>query len=582
MDETLRDITNKRQNNDTPEPHVPSKRRQSNIDLIARLQSRIRTFVMRLLVVHHYTRYPFIQVENEQLRAKVKPQPAVSDSLSTSRLMVALERENEQLQHGMQQLRTTHREKMAKLESQLAIIGNEPAAKKLIDQIQSLSHQLIEANRVKMRREEEFKERDQLRLNEIDMLKGTIEEMNNQPPVAMEDELETMKTQLENVQQLLNQSNLEKSLLETAKVPMMEIAVQTEALEVDSFFRDLTLTNQPVRADLETLLNEATTLAETFKKERDAFKEKYNEALEDMAFLNDEKQCHNEAVDDLNKENSSLKDQIREVSISSNNNVSMESFSQISALKAEIVDLKGRLESQTDNQNLESMLIQSQKSESVLKLKLDMVSEHLKQGQELLAQVTQKASKVEKEMHEQKVQHKRSADEWKQIIGDLQKELNAAIYGNGAAGRLEHSDNVKLQHVDVAVQTEKIEMKKTVTKLSKSEMEELGIEDDSQLNNTFNDENHCLRNKLSVQAETLERLQLERDTLRSDCEALAATADKLKRDLTLESAQLAEARDNVVELANVRQFLAETEAARASLLDKATANENFLVRLNNR
>ena len=44
------------------------------------------------------------------------------------------------------------------------------------------------------------------------------------------------------------------------------------------------------------------------------FKAKYEEAEETLAFLNAEKQCNNDVVDDLIRENSSLKDQLKHLS----------------------------------------------------------------------------------------------------------------------------------------------------------------------------------------------------------------------------------------------------------------------------
>ena len=66
------------------------------------------------------------------------------------------------------------------------------------------------------------------------------------------------------------------------------------------------------------------------------FKAKYEEAEETLAFLNAEKQCNNDVVDDLNRENSSLKDQLKDLSSLSSgiNNSSRMSAENVNSLKA--------------------------------------------------------------------------------------------------------------------------------------------------------------------------------------------------------------------------------------------------------
>ena len=63
--------------------------------------------------------------------------------------MADLEKENEMLQSQLAKIKhemeTTHAEKMAKLTSQLSILGEEPKIKRLLDQIQlgySICYQL--------------------------------------------------------------------------------------------------------------------------------------------------------------------------------------------------------------------------------------------------------------------------------------------------------------------------------------------------------------------------------------------------------------------------------------------------------
>ena len=231
------------------------------------------------------------------------------------------------------------------------------------------------------------------------------------------------------------------------------------------------------------------------------------------------------------------------------------------------------------SQNLEEMLLSSQKSESVLKLKLDIVQDELKHSQEKLDELNSKFDNITEELTNERNNHKKTAQEWKQINADLQAELNRALYGKLEAGKLEHSGSKK--------------------PLSKSEMEDLGIEDDSDYqvkNNVSAQKPETIENytqtdnidesRLAEKEQTIEAQKAEMLQLKDDCQQLAEIAQKLKSDLADESEKnrfyqdkLDQLESDSLELARVRQYLDESEVHRKSLLEKATRNEDQLVSL---
>ena len=448
--------------------------------------------------------------------------------------------------------------------------------------------------------EERFEEKDQLRVGEIELLKETIQQMSEAQTEELDAEVEDMKTQLNNLQQLLDQSNLEKTMLQEAKPETAENYAQTDKFE-DSFFRNITMTPEGVTyEELQNLMHEAVELADQSHKAKDKLqkefnelKAKYEEAEETLAFLNAEKQCNNDVVDDLNRENSSLKDQLKDLSSLSSgiNNSSRMSAEFVKSLEKQTTELKEEIRV-SHSQNLEEMLLSSQKSESVLKLKLDIVQDELKQSQEKLDEVNSKVDQITQSLTNERKNHKKSTEEWKQINADLQAELIRALYGKSEAGKLEHSESKK--------------------PLSKSEMEELGIEDDSDYQVKNNETRLSQKNQTSSQNEfkpetvesytqtdkideniesilaqkehTIQAQTTEIKQLKVDCVQLAEIAQKLKTGLADESEKnqvnqekINQLESDSLELARLRQYLDESAVHRKSLLEKATKNEDQLV-----
>ena len=87
-----------------------------------------------------------------------------------------------------------------------------------------------------------------------------------------------MKTQLNNLQQMLDQSNLEKTLLMEAKPETAETETQTDKIE-DSFFRnDTTMTPDGVTVEqLQNLVHEAVDLADQKHKAKEKLQQEFNE-----------------------------------------------------------------------------------------------------------------------------------------------------------------------------------------------------------------------------------------------------------------------------------------------------------------
>ena len=81
------------------------------------------------------------------------------------------------------------------------------------------------------------------------------------------------------------------------------------------------------------------------------FKAKYEEAEETLAFLNAEKQCNNDVVDDLIRENSSLKNQLKDLLLSEINKAKSDS-AEIESIGGELSSLRVRFNEEHANQQV--------------------------------------------------------------------------------------------------------------------------------------------------------------------------------------------------------------------------------------
>ena len=447
-----------------------------------------------------------------------------------------------------------------------------------MDQIQALSSQLRESNREKLAAEERFDEQKQILNGEIEMLQGVIEEMSAKNVV--ENDIEGLKTQLVTLQEQLERSQLELSIRE-ARPDTSDKEIQTEQ-QCDSFFRDLTVT--PEDLELKQGMIEALEIAEQQKRENQeltsqiaklkedlqSMTELYRQTEETLAFVQNEKMIHNDTVDSLSKENSALKDQLRDLSSLSSGINNSNYAADVDTLKAEIAELKTKLANATgkaDLENMEVMLVESNKKVSVLELQVGIAKEETDAVKKSLEESRKNSERLEAELAWEQTAHKTSKEKLNQMIKDLQTELTNALFGNQKVN-LEHSGPTKQELVSTSVQTDTESKADSddFEPLSKSQMQALGIEEDSDLctESLSTDEAVKVEKMLDRQAQ-----ELDYGTVKDENESLKSTKKVLETKLAERNIELRIKNDELVkeveEKTNLRIRINELETQKSEI-----------------
>ena len=377
---------------------------------------------------------------------------------------------------------------------------------------------------------------------------------------------------------VLLQEQLEKSQLELsfreARPETCSKEVQTEQ-HFDSFFRDLTVTPEENGELKDVMLKEAVEICEHLTGENHQLKGQVLQLKEDLqsmtelyAFVKDEKMVHDETVDSLSKENSALKDQLRDLSSLSSGINNSNYAADVDTLKAEIVELKSKLANATgkaDLDNMEAMLVESQKKNSVLELELVIAKEKIDSVNSTLKESQKNVDRLKAELDMEQCAIRTSREKSNQIIKDLQAELTNALFGNEKV-TLEHSGQAKQEFVSTSVQTDAESKADSddFEPLSKSQMQALGIEEDSDLvtESMSTDEAVRVEKQLDRQLQGLDygSVKDENETLKSTKTVLETKLAELNIELRIKNDALVK---EVEEKTNLRIQINELETQKS-------------------
>jgi len=382
---------------------------------------------------------------------KAKEYP-VTDSLSTTKMLEKIEEENLQLRKEMEETVKKCKLKEAEMKNTLAMVGDSSSVKQLVDQLKAVSGQLKD----KASENRALEEQNQLKTSEIDMLKETIEQMGQaasepQNTSANEVELQNQVCELKNALEFLQQELLEKTM---SIKEFKDVSQNTDDIEAPS------IKNSASEAHGMTIFTDAVDIAEELKQKNiklqssnDLLSEKIVELTDELEFVREERGITGGEMADLTKENSSLKDQLRDFSFKSAEfsklSSTRDSLVEMDTLKTELGQLKSQLSTQnveledfrTRENDLESLtLMVNEKNRDVGKMKLEkeMAEETLIKAESKANELELKISMLTETLSNLETKAKANEANLQKTIDDLNFELNRA-WSSGDRNRVRRS-----------------------------------------------------------------------------------------------------------------------------------------------
>ena len=328
---------------------------------------------------------------------------------------------------------------MEKLESKLAILGERTTVDELMKQTMSLSTEL--------------KQKCQL----IQKMELTHESEKNEFKTITKkvtDQLMALKEQLEKAEN-------EKSLMEASlvsKPDFVEVGIMTDPTDENQAIEDaldMNIMLDKQRQELEERVKELETQLSVTSKPATAELTKTQCDL--CEFTNDEKTILEDEISSLLRVNNELKSSMEAMANSTRANDEekiLQLHNQVDQLQKELHLANKHLETSgaLDIENMTEMLVKAQKSEGMMKLKLEMAEEAkieaenaLQPSKTTITDLTEKVAKLDSKLKE-------SNERDSKTIEDLQYELS--IVQNGTS-KIEHSIHVpSIKTCDFQSQTE--------------------------------------------------------------------------------------------------------------------------------
>ena len=339
----------------------------------------------------------------------------------------------------IKEVQTSYTIKMEKLESKLAILGERTTVDELMKQTMSLSTEL--------------KQKCQL----IQKMELTHESEKNEFKTITKkvtDQLMALKEQLEKAEN-------EKSLMEASlvsKPDFVEAGIMTDPTDENQAIEDaldMNIMLDKQRQELEERVKELETQLSVTSKPATAELTKTQCDL--CEFTNDEKTILEDEISSLLKVNNELKSRMEAMANSTKANDEekiLQLHNQVDQLQKELHLANKHLETSgaLDIENMTEMLVKAQKSEGMMKLKLEMAEEAkieaenaLQPSKTTITDLTEKVAKLDSKLKE-------SNERDSKTIEDLQYELS--IVRNGTS-KIEHSIHVpSIKTCDFQSQTE--------------------------------------------------------------------------------------------------------------------------------
>ena len=418
---------------------------------------------------------------------------------------------------------------MEKLESKLAILGERTTVDELIKQTMSLSIELRQ--KCKM----------------IHKMEQAHESKNNETTAItkqLADQLLALKEQLEKAEN-------EKSLMEASlvsKQDFVEVSIMTDPTDENQAIEDALNMNimlDKQRQELEERVKELVSqLAVTSKPGTAELTKTQCDLCE---FTSDEKAILEDEISSLTTINNELKSNMSTVASSSKANDDEkinQLHNQVDQLQKELHLANKQLETSgaLDIESMTEMLVKAQKSESMMKLKLEMAEEAKIEAENAIQPSKTTITDLTEKVAELGSRLKESNERDSKTIEDLQYELSIVRNGNS---KIEHSIHIpSMSTCDFQSQTELICLEAEVaTELSALEIDQ-AAKDLGAIQLKFDEAVHTHQEHMKLKDAQIIKLQEEKQTLsenlRQSQDALLTTELTDTEDKTSHERQIAE------------------------------------------